>query len=396
MTSLKIAIAVHGRFDAFDLARELIQRGHQVTLLTNYPKTIVKRFGIEPSNVRSLVPHGVAGRALGQLGRLGISINADAWLHTWFGRWVACRIVRESWDVVACLSGIGEETFWALEKQATLKICRRLSAHIRTQARLLSEEAARTGRPHQQPGPWIIAREEREYAMADIVQVNSTFAYRTFLAEGFNPDRVKVILGAVSTNDFHPGAEVIEERCQRILSDAPLNVINVGTFSYRKGMWDIAEVIKQLGTHNYRFRFVGPVAPEATSLAEQLQPEAEFIPKQPQLRLPDYYRWGDVFVLPTIEDGFPVVLAQAAAAGLPILTTGNGGGPDLIDEGKTGWVLPIRDPEAFIERLRWCHTHRSELADMVRMTYHSYRNRDWNETAKEFEHLCLEHLASRR
>ncbi|WP_242046550.1 hypothetical protein [Cylindrospermum sp. FACHB-282] len=43
---LKIAVVVHGRFHAFDLARELIEQGNEVTLFTNYPKKIVEKFGI--------------------------------------------------------------------------------------------------------------------------------------------------------------------------------------------------------------------------------------------------------------------------------------------------------------------------------------------------------------
>lgn len=396
MTPLKIAIAVHGRFEAFDLARELISQGHRVTLLTNYPKTVVKRFGIEPSNVRSLVSHGVAGRALGQLEQLGVKVSADAWLHTWFGRWAAAQVIREPWDVVVCWSGIGEETFRALEGRSTLKICRRGAAHIRTQARLLQEEEARTGYPQQQPGPWIIAREEREYTLADVIHVISTFTRRTFLAEGIPPEKIDINTLAVDASHFRPPSGVIDKRCARILSDEPLKVLNVGTFSFQKGMWDMAEIIRQLKADDFRFQFVGPVAPETNALVAQLKPFATFTPKQPQHQLPEYYAWGDVFVLPTIQDGFAMVLAQAATAGLPILTTEHSGGPDLIDEGKTGWVLPIRNPEAFIERLRWCHTHRLELADMVRMAYHSYRNRDWSDTARDFEHLCLKSLASIR
>jgi glycosyltransferase involved in cell wall biosynthesis len=90
-----------------------------------------------------------------------------------------------------------------------------------------------------------------------------------------------------------------------------------------------------------------------------------------------------------------LVLAQAAASGLPILTTTNCAGPDLIREGKTGWVLPIRSPEAFIERLRWCDSHREELAAMVRRIYTEFKPRDWADVAADFETLCLTSLRGR-
>ena len=61
---MKIAIVVHGRFHAFDLARELSPR-HDVTVFTNYPKWAARRFGLVPDQVRSFWPHGIASRAAG-------------------------------------------------------------------------------------------------------------------------------------------------------------------------------------------------------------------------------------------------------------------------------------------------------------------------------------------
>ncbi len=97
-----------------------------------------------------------------------------------------------------------------------------------------------------------------------------------------------------------------------------------------------------------------------------------------------------MFFAPTLEDGFQIVLGQVGASALPILTTTNGAGPDLVREGETGWVLPIRSPEAFAERLRWCDTHRKELAAMVHHLYSHYQPRDWSDVASDFERMCQE------
>lgn len=386
---MKIAIVVHGRFHAFDLARELLRRGHEVTLFTNYPKFVAARFGVPPKRVHSLVLHGMISRVVYRLREKGFWFYPEAWLHTWFGRWAASKVKREKWDVVICWSGIGEETFRALQDTQTLRVCQRGSAHIRTQARLLQEEETRTGSKQDQPSSWMITREEREYALADMIVVPSSFAWRTFLNEDVPDEKVATLLLGVDVRGFRPSRKVIEARCQRILSGEPLHVLYVGTFSFRKGMWDMRDIIRHLKDDRFRFRFVGPVASECEALAEELGPVVTFIPKQPQHRLPEHYTWGDVFVLPTIEDGYAMVLDQAAASGLPILTTTNCGGPDLLREGKTGWILPIRSPQAFIERLRWCEKYREELANMVQRIYHEFRPRDWADVAADLETLCM-------
>ena len=50
---MKIAVVVHGRFFAFELARALLARGHDVTVFTNYPRWAAARFGLPPARVRA-------------------------------------------------------------------------------------------------------------------------------------------------------------------------------------------------------------------------------------------------------------------------------------------------------------------------------------------------------
>ena len=64
---MKIAIVVHGRFHAFDLARALSERGHQVTLFTNYPQWAARRFGLGKVEVRSFWAHGIASRLVARV-----------------------------------------------------------------------------------------------------------------------------------------------------------------------------------------------------------------------------------------------------------------------------------------------------------------------------------------
>jgi|HubBroStandDraft_1064217.scaffolds.fasta_scaffold01155_7 glycosyltransferase involved in cell wall biosynthesis len=389
---MKIAIVVHGRFHAFDLARELSRR-HDVTVFTNYPKWAAQRFGLSPGQVRSFWQHGVATRAAAWLHNHTPIPFPEAAEHRIFGRWAAAQLRNEQWDVVHTFSGIAEEIMHATKGHAKLRMMVRASAHIRTQARILEDEELRTGARLDRPTPWIIAREEREYPLADRILLLSTFALNSMVDEGVNAAKLRLLPLGARLDQFRPPPEVVEARCARILSGAPLRVLWVGTLCYRKGMLDMLEVLRSQGHERFRFLFVGPVPKETKQLVKSLSPLAEIVSKQPQDRLPRWYAEGDLFVLPTLEDGFPVVLAQANAAGLPILTTPNCCGPDLIREGQTGWVLPIRSPRAYIERLSWCDSHREELAGMVRAIYHQFQQRTWADVAADFESICAEGIA---
>jgi len=389
---MKIAIVVHGRFHAFDLARALVARGHDVTLFTNYPAWAAERFGFPKERVRSFWSHGVLSRANWWLHDKVRFPYFEAALHRMFGRWAAAELGRERWDVIHHWSGVAEEALCADRRAGALHLLMRGSSHIRTQRRLLEEEERRVGVSLDKPSPWMIAREEREYALADYIVVLSTFAYESFVAQGVPREKLRLLPLGANLEQFRPPPAVVEQRCRRIEAGEPLRVLYVGALSFQKGFWDLVAMVRRLDGQAFRFRFVGPRTREVEDVVGELSRRVELLPKRPQGRLPEVYAGGDVFVFPTIQDGYAVVLAQAAASALPILTTTNCSGPDLVREGENGWVLPIRSAEAFVERLRWCDAHRRELAAMVRRIYQEFQPRTWDEVAEDFETICMNAL----
>jgi len=390
---VKIAIVVHGRFHAFDVARELLRRGHEVTVFTNYPGWAAEWFGVPGERVRSFAIHGLLSRAVSRLPKL--QRRSEAWLHSMFGRWACGALAEGHWDIIHPWSGIAEETLGAWAGNPTSCLLMRGSSHIRAQARLLAEEEQRAHVPQDRPSPWMIAREEREYALADAIVVPSTFAYESFVRESVPREKLRLLQLGVSRADFRPSTRTVEARCQRILAGGPLRILFVGALSFRKGILDLLAIASRLKGANFEFRLVGPRPAEVARITATLRTVATVLPKQAQADLPETYAWGDVFVFPTIEDGYPIVLAQAAAGGLPILTTTNCSGPDIIREGETGWVLPVRDPEAFVQRLLWCDGHRVELAGMTRRIHEELQQRDWADVAAEFEAICEERVSTR-
>ena len=388
MKKMKIAIVVPGRFHAFGLVLGLIENGEDVTLFTNYPKCVVKKWGIPTEKVRSFLLHGVVAKMINKLRCNTIQKMVEPFMNSWFSVWAGKKILKEQYDVVRVFSGVAEEIFRMVKDVNTVKILVRGSSHIETQHTLLSEETVRAERALEIPSQWIIEREKNEYELADNIQVLSSFALKSFLDKGIQRNKVDVFPLGVDTTKFRPDRKIIEKRVERMLSGKPLRVLIVGSFSFRKGILDLEKIVLAL-SENMHFTFVGDIPFEGKDIAKRIKENINMIPRQPEYKLVEFYNSADVFIFPTIEDGFAVVLSQALAAGLPIICTTNCCGPDLLNNGANGWVVPIRKPGLFIEQLKWCENSRKDLADMVRNIHESdSKQRTWNDAAMDFVNIC--------
>ena len=388
---MRIALLIPGRFHGFDLGRALLAEGHEVGIFTNYPAWAVARFGFTSERVTSFALHGAAERVAMRATRGRPSAYPESTMMTLFGKWAARAVRREPWDIVHAWSGAALELLKETARPRTLLM--RGSSHIAVQDRLLAEESDRTAMPLERPSAWMRQRELEEYALADRVLVLSRFAARSFVESGVPESRLSVVPLGVDVEAFRAPAPARAARRERIRSDRPLKVLYVGALSYRKGLFDLEQVIDRLAGEPFEFVLAGPETAEATAAIARLRSKATMLGKRPQHELPAIYANADLFVFPTIEDGFAMVLTQAKASGLPIVTTTNSAGPDLVTEGRDGWIVPIRRADAIVDRLRWCAAHRDELAAIADDVAAEYRPQDWRGVARAFVAACEDTLA---
>ncbi|HXI55710.1 MAG TPA: glycosyltransferase family 4 protein, partial [Polyangia bacterium] len=73
------------------------------------------------------------------------------------------------------------------------------------------------------------------------------------------------------------------------------------------------------------------------------------------------YRAADLLVFPTLGDGYGLVIQESMACATPVVTTPCGGGPESITDGQTGWIVPPRDVDALVERLRFAAANRDKV-----------------------------------
>ena len=230
----------------------------------------------------------------------------------------------------------------------------------------------------QEPS-WKIERKEKEVELADHIFVASSNNKKSLLTLGINPDKISVISYGAPIEYFHPQPKV--DKCFR--------TIFVGRQSPQKGVHYLLEAWEDLQLPNAELLFVGSnLFPKGW--LDRYGDQFRHVSSVPHLALNQYYSSGSVLVFPSLIEGFGLVLTEAMACGIPIITTENTAGPDIITDGVEGFIIPIRDVEALKEKLEWCYEHPKELAQMGKsarkkaeqLTWELYRQRLANKVSK--------------
>ena len=204
--------------------------------------------------------------------------------------------------------------------------------------------------PDWMPPPEAYWKEWREeIALADRIVVNSDWSRQALLAEGVPADRVDIIPLA-----YEPPAEAVgfhRRYPRQFNSERPLRVLFLGQVNLRKGMGPLLDAVRLLKRSPVEFRFIGPL--QITS-PEDLASDARVIWHGTAARsdVHKHYRDADIFVLPTLSDGFGLTQLEARAWRLPLVVTRRLG--PVVEDGITGIVVEPGDPNAIAVAIQRC------------------------------------------
>ncbi len=183
-----------------------------------------------------------------------------------------------------------------------------------------------------------------------IIAVSSLLADRV-QALGAAPEKVALIPNGVDTSTFKYVTN--EKRFDR-------NLLWVGRMSIEKGVEylirAISQVVAQFPQTTLTLVGDGPLRADIENLINSLGLEDHVIltGMLTHEEIPAHLARADLFVLPSLSEGLPLVLVEAMSAGKPVVATRVGGIPDvLVDEGEhqTGYLVPPKDPEALTESI---------------------------------------------
>ncbi len=212
--------------------------------------------------------------------------------------------------------------------------------------RIVAEEVARVPElaGDWQPAPaeyWASWRKECE--LADRIVVNSEWSRDGLICSGVPREKVSIIPLAYETPDIGGQKSEVGARLypEGFTNERPMRLLFLGQVNLRKGVARLLEAARMLRDEPVEFWMVGPVQ---IANAETLTRDArtKWFGPVTRKQAAERYRAADIFILPTLSDGFAITQLEAQAYGLPVISSKFCG--RVVQSARNGLIL--KEPSA--------------------------------------------------
>jgi glycosyltransferase involved in cell wall biosynthesis len=273
------------------------------------------------------------------------------WLFRWqdrgFDRWVGRHL--EAADFIHAMPGQALETFRAARWRGIRTVLNHATGPVRAWVRIMEPEYARVGLKLTDVCPYddeYFAREAEEYALADFHCAASSVVREQLVAEGVDPARIWQVPYGADPAIFH-GRDARAPDTFRI--------VFAGQVGLRKGLKTLLDALTLAKRPDWRADFYGGVLAEARHDAARYTGPTplKFHGAVSQAGLAEAFRGGSVVVLPSLEEGFGLVVPQALNCGVPCLVSDRTGAKDLVRHRENGSIFPVQKAEALAAELSW-------------------------------------------
>lgn len=182
---------------------------------------------------------------------------------------------------------------------------------------------------------WQSWREELE--LADRIIVNSEWSRDCLLKEGVPPEKMEVV-PLVYQNAAEAPTETPTYRNTEI---PKLRLLFLGQIILRKGIGRLLDAMRLLQNEPIELTLAGPSEIGAAAWADL--PNVHWVGSVPRSEVARLYDAADIFILPTVSDGYALTQLEALARGLPVIASRHCGA--AVFHGDNGWILPDLEPD---------------------------------------------------
>jgi starch synthase len=202
--------------------------------------------------------------------------------------------------------------------------------------------------------PAKLQRKDMELQLADLVVVPSNFVRTTLLEHNATTAPISV----VPFGSPRPPSDICHS-----LPTGPLRVLFVGSLGQRKGLSYALDAVASLSSQ-VRLTLIGKLKDNQCKPLVAALERHTWIESMPHPQILEQMRQHDVLLLPSLFEGYALVISEALSQGLPVITTPNSGGTSSVRDGIEGFIIPVRDSQAIAERLQQIATNPDQLIAM--------------------------------
>jgi glycosyltransferase involved in cell wall biosynthesis len=248
--------------------------------------------------------------------------------------------------------------------------------------RALVEEDRRWGLRGNFLDESLVRRQDREIEMADAVICFSRRVEKGYVEAGVSPQRLHRVEFGVDASRFAPAAAPS--------SSGRWTVAFVGWLSAHKGFPYLIQAVRALDDPGCELLLHGGTdLIENHRLAARLGAGVAW--RVVRGDVTETMQRASVVVLPSVSDGFGLVVLEAMACGVPVIATDRCGAAEVIRDGVDGFVVPARDAVAIEDRLRTLRSDDELRREMGRRARESAQKRTWSAFRAQLRDV-LEHV----
>jgi glycosyltransferase involved in cell wall biosynthesis len=320
---------------------------------------------------REIVRLGVRSSPLERLLCSGERPFSVIGMYRHFDGRVARRLGEIRVDAVYAYEGGALQTFRQARQQGIITLCELPSGYWYWERDLLREEQLRNPElasvlPKLSDSEEHMREKDEELALADFIVVPSRHVRGT-LAGVVPEEKILVVPYGAPPLRARPEGPTTPRR--------PLRVLFAGSLNQRKGIGYLLKAVEVLGS-DVELTLIGQrFAPNG--LVDAACSSWRWFQTIPHERVMEIMVESDVLVLPSLSEGFGLVVTEALACGLPVIVTSNVGASDLVRDGREGFVVPVCSAEAVADRLNALNRDRELLTYLSRNAQLTAERQSW-------------------
>ena len=229
----------------------------------------------------------------------------------------------------------------------------------------------------------VCERVQKEIELSQYFLVGSSFVKKSLEYSGVKSEQIYICPYGVDTSKFYRKALKIRTESE------PIRFVFVGGTKQLKGLSYMLQAFQKIDHTKATFTIIG-----ADNLYEKLKEkyakDVNFAGMILHDKMPEVLQDYDVMVFPSLGEGFSLSMVEAMACGLPVISSTNTGANDFIENSKNGFIVPIQDTDALVDKMQWFIKHHEEIPRMGKNAIKTASALTWDNYHKKVAAAIME------